>query len=204
LWAFNEEVVARAIFRSRIPVVTGVGHEDDLTIADLVADVRALTPSEAAERVVPDRAEILGWLAEVHGRLQALLLRGVQAARERLVDLADRRCFRAPLELVREQRRGLEGWDERLGRAARQRLANGRERLGSLAGRLEALSPLNVLARGYSLTRTEDGSVVRDSAQVRPGERIVIQLERGRVVGRVEECHGPAESPVPGTSEEQT
>jgi exodeoxyribonuclease VII large subunit len=204
LWAFNEEVVARAIFRSHIPVVSGVGHEDDLTIADLVADVRALTPSEAAERVVPDRAEVLGWLAEVYGRLQTLLLRGVQAARERLVDLADRRCFRAPLELVREKRRGLEGWDERLGLAARQRLTNGRERLGSLAGRLEALSPLNVLARGYSLTRTADGSVVRHSAQVRPGERVFIHLERGRIVGRVEECHGPAESDVPRTSEDQS
>jgi exodeoxyribonuclease VII large subunit len=201
LWAFNEEAVAHAIFRSRIPVVSGVGHEDDLTIADLVADVRALTPSEAAERVVPDRVEMLGWLEDIANRLRTLLLRGVQSARERLTDLADRRCFRAPLEPVREMRRDLADWDDRLGRAVRQRLANGRERLGSLAGRLEALSPLNVLARGYSLTRTEDGAVVRDSGQIRPGERILIQLERGQLVGRVEECHEPTEASRQTSSE---
>jgi exodeoxyribonuclease VII large subunit len=195
LWAFNEEPVAQAIFRSRIPVVSGVGHEDDLTIADLVADVRALTPSEAAERVVPDRAELLGWLEQAAGRLKAFLLRGVQTARERLTDLADRRCFRAPLDRVREERVRLEGWDDRLARAARQRVEHGRERLGALAARLEALSPLNVLARGYSLTRTEDGVVVRDPDQVRPGDRVVIQVQRGRLLGRVEECL-PAEDSV--------
>jgi exodeoxyribonuclease VII large subunit len=194
LWAFNEEALAHAIFRSQIPVVSGVGHEDDLTIADLVADVRALTPSEAAERVVPDRVEVLGWLADIEARLRTLLLRGVQTARERLTDLAVRRCFRAPLDLVREKGGRLVGWDERLGRAARQRLTQSRERLGSLANRLEALSPLNVVARGYSLTRTEDGAVVRDFEQVRPGERIFIHLGRGRLVGRVEECQGPTES----------
>ncbi len=194
LWPFNEEAVAHAIFRSRIPVVSGVGHEDDLTIADLVADVRALTPSEAAERVVPDRAEVLGWLGELEGRLRTLLLRGVQSARERLADLADRRCFRAPLDRLREEERRLDERGERLARAARQWLAARRERLGSLAGRLEALSPLNVLARGYSVTRNEIGAVVRDAEQVRPGERVVVRLQRGRVVGRVEECYG-AEGP---------
>jgi exodeoxyribonuclease VII large subunit len=202
LWAFNEEPVAHAIFRSRIPVVSGVGHEDDLTIADLVADVRALTPSEAAERVVPDRAEVLGWLEQAAVRLKAFLLRGVQAARERLTDLADRRCFRAPLDRVGEERFRLQGWDDRLARAARQRVENGRDRLGALSARLEALSPLNVLARGYSLTRREDGSVVRDPEQVRPGERVVIQVQRGRLVGRIEECQ-PAEGPAkPPASEE--
>jgi exodeoxyribonuclease VII large subunit len=196
LWTFNEEAVAHAIFRSRIPVVSGVGHEDDLTIADLVADVRALTPSEAAERVVPDRAELLDWFGEVEVRLRMLLLRGVQTARERLTDLTDRRWFRAPLERIHEEGRRLEGWTDRLVRGGRQRLTQGRERLESLAGRLEALSPLNVLARGYSLTRTEDGTVVRDPEQVRPGDRIVIHVQRGHLVGRVEERHRHEE---PGT-----
>jgi exodeoxyribonuclease VII large subunit len=204
LWTFNEEVVAHAIFRSRIPVVSGVGHEDDLTIADLVADVRALTPSEAAERVAPDRIEILGWLGQVQGRLRTLLLNNVQAARERLVDLSDRRCFRAPLERIREEGRRLVSWEDRLTRAARQRLTQGRERLASLAGRLDALSPLNVLARGYSLTRTEDGGVVRDPEQVRPGDRIFIHVQRGRIVGRVEECHGPEASAARSTLESQS
>jgi exodeoxyribonuclease VII large subunit len=204
LWTFNEEVVAHAVFRSRIPVVSGVGHEDDLTIADLVADVRALTPSEAAERVVPDQAEILAWLGEIRGRLRMLLLRSVQAARERLLDLSDRRCFRSPLERIKERREYLTRWEERLTRAARQRLARGQESLGSLAGRLEALSPLNVLARGYSLTRKEDGSVVRSAQQVQPGDRIFIHLERGSLVGRVEECHPPEKEAARSTTEKQS
>lgn len=204
LWAFNEEVVARAIFRSEIPVVSGVGHEDDLTIADLVADVRALTPSEAAERVVPDRAEVLTWLTQAGARLKALLLRGVEVARDRLADLADRRCFRAPLDRIYEEQRRLEGLDDRLTRAGRLRLAHAGERLGALAGRLEALSPLSVLARGYSLTRREDGTVVRDSEQVRPGDRIVIQVQRGRLVGRVEECQPAAERTPPPNLEERS
>src|SRR5205823_7427875 len=94
LWPFNEEVVADAIFRSRIPVVSGVGHETDLTIADLVADVRALTPSEAAERVAPNRREVLEWLDGCGGRLRLLLKRKLELARTRLAVLAESRCFR--------------------------------------------------------------------------------------------------------------
>jgi exodeoxyribonuclease VII large subunit len=192
LWPFNEESLAHAIYRSRIPVVSGVGHEDDLTIADLVADVRALTPSEAAERVVPDRAELLAWLGEAEGRMRSVLARSLTLRRERLLELAGRRCLRAPLDRIKQERAVLADWDERLSRAARQGLAQGRERLGSLAGRLEALSPLNVLARGYSLTRNDAGVVVRDVEQVRPGERIVVDLQRGRLLGRVEECQPSA------------
>jgi exodeoxyribonuclease VII large subunit len=193
LWAFNEEVVARAIFRSRIPVVSGVGHEDDLTIADLVADVRALTPSEAAERVVPDSAELLAWLGDAEVRMRSILSRAVKVGRERVLQLAARRCLRAPLDRIKEQRTALADWDQRLTRAARQGLTQGHERLGALAGCLEALSPLNVLGRGYSLTRKEDGAVVRDAGQVRPGERVVIDVQRGRLVSRVEECQLPSE-----------
>lgn len=193
LWAFNEEAVAHGIFRSRLPVVSGVGHEDDLTIADLVADLRALTPSEAAEKVVPDAAKVLDWLGELDGRLRQLLRRGLESSRGRLKDLADRRCFRAPLERIRDEERCLDEWDERLDRAARQRLAQAHERLQAQAARLEALSPLNVLSRGYSLTRKEaDNTVVRDAGQVRPGERVVIELQQGRLVGRVEECRATA------------
>src|SRR5205807_4700814 len=100
LWAFNAECVARAIFESRIPVVSAVGHEIDLTIADLVADCRALTPSEAAERVVPDRAEVLEWLTGLEGRFRALLRRSLEVSRTRLADLAGRPCFRRPLERI--------------------------------------------------------------------------------------------------------
>ncbi len=186
LWAFNEEVVADAIFRSLIPVVSGVGHEDDFTIADHVADVRALTPSEAAERVVPDGTKVLDWLAELDTRLRQLLMRRLELARGRLDDLARRRCFREPLERVRDEERQLDDFGERLHRAVRQRVDGSRQRLEAAAARLETLSPLNVLGRGYSLTRREDGTVVRSPEQVRPGDRLVTQVQGGRFATRVE------------------
>ncbi len=187
LWAFNEEVVAEAIFRSRIPVVSGVGHEDDFTIADHVADVRALTPSEAAERVVPDGTKVLDWLGELEGRFRQLLLRRLALAGDRLDELAKRRCFREPLERIREEERQLDDWGERLNRAVRQRLDRARQRLEAEAGRLETLSPLNILKRGYTLTRKEaDGVVVRSHDQVRPCERLVTVLHDGVIVSRVE------------------
>jgi exodeoxyribonuclease VII large subunit len=188
LWAFNEEVVAQAIFESRVPVVSGVGHETDLVISDMVADLRALTPTDAANKVVPDKTEVLTWLNETETRLRDLLLRRLDLARARLDDLARRRCFREPLDRVRDYERHLDDWNERLQRALRQRLAVLRQRLEALAGRLETLSPLHVLARGYSLTRTEcDGVVVRTPAQVRPGDRLLTLVQHGRVISRVEE-----------------
>ncbi len=156
LWTFNEECVARALFQSRIPVVTGIGHEDDLTIADMVADLRALTPSEAAEKVVPDRVAVLDWLEGLETRFRSDLRRRLDAARSRLDELAGRPCFRRPLERVHEERRRIDDWNERLQRAAQRRVEQLRERLKAEAARLENLSPLNVLARGYSLTRKED------------------------------------------------
>jgi exodeoxyribonuclease VII large subunit len=187
LWAFNEECVATAIHASRIPVVTGVGHEDDLTLADLVADVRALTPTEAAERVVPDRDEVLKWLSGLEARFRSRLVRSLDVARARLAELAGRPCLRRPLDRIREEERRVDDWGERLLRAVRQRLADARQRLAAGSARLEGLSPLAVLARGYSLTRREaDGVVVRVPADVRPGERIVTDLAGGRVVSRVE------------------
>jgi exodeoxyribonuclease VII large subunit len=188
LWPFNEEILANAIHASRIPIVSGVGHETDLTIADLVADVRALTPTEAAERVAPNRREVLEFLDGCQVRLRTHLLRKLELARARLADLAGRRCFRQPLALVREQEQSLDDWSERLQRAARQRLAEARQRLQALAARLDGLSPLNVLGRGYSLTRkVQDRTVLRDARQVRPGDRLVTHLRRGQIVSRVEQ-----------------
>jgi exodeoxyribonuclease VII large subunit len=186
LWPFNEEVVARAIVGSRIPVVTGVGHEDDLTIADLVADQRALTPSEAAERVAPDRAEVAQALLNLHARLRALLSRNLEAARLRLGQLAGRPCFRRPLERVRDQERRLDELGGRMRRALERHVGEARQRLAAAAGRLEGLSPLGVLARGYSLTRRlDDLSVVRSPGQVAAGDWIVTQVHAGRVVSQV-------------------
>jgi exodeoxyribonuclease VII large subunit len=198
LWPFNEEVVADAIFRSRIPVVTGVGHEDDLTIADLVADVRALTPSEAAERVVPDRLEVLTWLEGLQVRCRATLLKRLELARSRLDDLAGRRCFRAPTERLRDEERRLDDWADRLERAVKQRLLLARQGLQAAAARLESLSPLNVLARGYSLTRKEEErELLRRADQVRPGDRLRTRLRHGEVVSRVEVVGPPTPHPPP-------
>jgi exodeoxyribonuclease VII large subunit len=188
LWPFNEEIVAHAIYQSRIPVLTGIGHEDDLTIADMVADVRALTPSEAAERVVPDHVKVLDWLTELEGRCRTLLLRNLEQARSRLDDLAGRRCFRQPFDRLRDEERCLDEWNDRLQRAMRQRQQVAQRRLEALAAQLESLSPLNVLARGYSLTRTElDRMVVRDPGQVKPGDRLLTQVQHGQIISRVEE-----------------
>src|SRR5262249_45837322 len=121
LWSFNEETVAQAIYLSHIPVVSAVGHEIDVTIADLVADRRALTPSEAAEIVVPQRLELLEVLNGNRGRLAELMDARIERCRQRLSDLGRRRVFRLPLERVRETERRLDDWGERLGRAVRQR-----------------------------------------------------------------------------------
>jgi exodeoxyribonuclease VII large subunit len=188
LWTFNEECVAQAIFQSRIPVVTGIGHEDDLTIADMVADLRALTPSEAAEKAVPDGAAVLDWLAGLELRFRTDLRRRMDMAQARLVELADRPCFRRPLERIRQEEERLDEWNERLQRAVRRRIEQIHEQLKGQAARLESLSPLNVLARGYSLTRKEiESALLHDAGQVHPGERIVTRLQRGEIISRVEE-----------------
>jgi exodeoxyribonuclease VII large subunit len=190
LGAFNEEVVAQAIYRSRIPVVSAVGHEIDYTIADLVADRRAVTPTEAATLVVPDRGQLLQALGELEGRLREGLLRRLDVARRRLQELAERRAFRLPLERIHAEEQRLDDWAERLQRAVRHRLGRAKERLAGYAARLETLSPLNVLGRGYSLTRTEaDGAVLRSPEQVRPGDRLVTHVQHGRLISRVEEAN---------------
>jgi exodeoxyribonuclease VII large subunit len=187
LWSFNEEAVAEAIVTSRIPVVTGIGHEDDLTIADMVADRRCLTPSDAATQTVPDRVKVLEWLEGLEDKMRDRLRTRLEAARAKVDDLASHRCFRLPLERVREEEHRLDEWAERMGRAARQRWEQARQRLEAAAARLEGLSPLNVLARGYSLTRKENETGVLGSADdVQPGDRIVTRLHKGRVVSRVE------------------
>jgi exodeoxyribonuclease VII large subunit len=187
LWAFNAECVAHAIYASQIPVVTAVGHEIDLTIADMVADCRALTPSEAAERVVPHCEEMLDGLRALQEQIRNLLLGRLERARRRLEDLAQRRSFRLPLEGIREHERRLDEGADRLHRAVRQTLRGARDRLEAQAARLETLSPLNVLGRGYSLTRRQaDGIVVRSPDQVQAGERLVTRLQHGQIFSRVE------------------
>ncbi len=181
LWAFNEEVVARAIAASEIPVISAVGHEIDVTISDLVADYRALTPTAAGEVVAPDRGALLDALDGLKRRLAQALLRRLALARQQLEALRRSYGLSRPLEPIRQRQQRADDAVQRLQTAARSRLELARRRLASAGARLEGVSPLAVLARGYSVTMKADGSVLRDAADARVDDRLVTVLSRGRV-----------------------
>jgi exodeoxyribonuclease VII large subunit len=188
LSAFNMEVVAEAIFASTIPVISAVGHEIDVSIADLVADVHATTPTDAANRAVPDRTELMQSLRDMQTALENSLRQQLRSGRQRLDYLAARSAFGRPLERIREKEERLDDIAARLQRAIVKLRDRKAERMAALAGRLATLSPLNVLSRGYSLTRTESSKeLLRDASQVGVGERIVTTLATGVIVSRVEE-----------------
>ena len=195
LWCFNDERIVRAVFASEIPVVSAVGHEIDVTLCDLVADVRALTPSEAAERVVPSTRDVAASLQTTAERLQSALRGRVDRARAQLESIAQSRPLRRPMDHVHERARRLDELASRGTRAMRARHTRSVDRLGALAGRIESLSPLGVLARGYSLTtHTEDGRLVRNVQDAAPGEQITTRLAAGRLVSRVEEVLDAAQT----------
>jgi len=188
LWAFNEEVVVRAIRASQIPVLTGIGHEVDVTLADLAADVRALTPSEAAELIAPAAEEIAAGLQQYQKRMNSSLRARLDAARARLEALTRHRALRRPYAQVQDLARRLDELELRMGRSMQQQVRRAREGLGAQAARLESLSPLAVLARGYSLTqRATDGQVIRSAEELSVGERMVTRFAQGQAVSRVEE-----------------
>jgi exodeoxyribonuclease VII large subunit len=193
LWAFNEEVVARAIFSCPIPVVSAVGHEIDVTIADLVADKRALTPSEAGELVVPERADVLSDFAHLAARLESGARAVIRRRRQMLDALGGSRALARPFDIVRDRQRQLDELSQRFGGGMRRRLERASHELRALSAHLDALSPLKVLGRGYSLTRREStGEIIRKADDVRVGERIETLLAEGRlgsVVERVDPQH---------------
>jgi exodeoxyribonuclease VII large subunit len=192
LAAFNEEVVADAIFASAVPVVSAVGHEVDVTIADLVADRRAETPSAAIVALTPDRRDLMQGLLDLRTRMQDAVCRRIEYDRNRVDQLAGRPAFRKPLERIRDLEQKLDDTTARLHRAMKFRLDRAREKTTALAEQLESLSPLNVLKRGYSLTLTSDsGRVIRSTDAVQPGDRIVTRLTSGEIVSRVEETKAP-------------
>ncbi len=187
LWAFNDERVARAIYDSVIPVISAVGHEPDVAISDFVADRRASTPSNAAEIAVPDMAELLRWLDGAEMRMARGVTRQLDAARERLDTLAQKRVLTDPMALVADKGMQLDHVQHRL--AAAMRAVTDREngRFAALAASLDALSPLRVLGRGYALAQAEDGTVLRSAAQTAAGERIRVRLAQGQLVCDVAE-----------------
>ena len=186
-WAFNEEIVARAIFECAIPVVSAVGHEVDVTIADLVADRRALTPSEAGEIVVPARTDVLSDLQHLGSRMRTAMQNCLRRWGLLIEALAGSRALARPLELVHDRERSVDELSDRLRRAICRQVERARHRLESIGGTIDALSPLKVLSRGYSLSRhVESGKILRRAADVAVGERIETKLARGRLTSIVE------------------
>lgn len=189
LWAFNEEPVARAIVACPVPTVSAVGHEVDVTIADLVADLRAPTPTAAAEAVAPDGVTVLAQLREIPGRLARGLRGTVERRRARVAEARSGMTRRLERRLA-PARQAVDVAAARLERSIRRRVERRREALNAAAGRLQALSPLAVLERGYSVARSREGEVLRRVVDFPSGRTFVLRVRDGSVVC---EAVGPME-----------
>ena len=187
LWAFNDERVARAIYDSELPVISAVGHEPDVTISDYVADLRAATPSNAAELAVPDAEEFLASLATAGTRIDRAEEKKLARCADRLRELASRRIMTSPMAYVDQKRMELDYASEKLATAAHRKFSKKREEYISLASKLDALSPLKVLTRGYSVATTESGELVKSVKQVSNGDRLSLRLSDGSIACRVTE-----------------
>ncbi len=186
LWCFNEEPVVRAIAASRLPIVSAVGHEIDVTLADFAADIRALTPSEAAERVIPEYAATIAAIRELTRRLQLPVMQLIRQGKERLEQLVNRPVLCRPYDSIHQCSRQLDELDARGRRAIVAIVQQQARRLAASAASLNALSPLAVLSRGYSVTQlASTGEVVTDCNQVTAGDMIRTQTQRGQIVSQV-------------------
>lgn len=188
LWTFNDERVAWAIYRSRIPVISAVGHETDVTIADFVADRRAPTPSAAAEMAVPEERVLRQTIASLAARLESGVRRRLEDGRVRLELLVGRPALSRPLDLLAQWRQRVDDAVSAAARAVRQRIDGHERELAFLVGKLDALSPLATLARGYAICRRRDsGEVVRWGRQVAPGHPVAVRVQDSEIWGRVEQ-----------------
>lgn len=179
LWAFNDERVAQAIYASNIPVISAVGHEPDVTISDFVADLRAATPSNAAELAVPDQDALRQNLDAMSTAMAVALNRQLKAARQHLNTLAQSPVLRNPTGYIQQQGKGLELLKNRLISAQNQAINQKKQRYIAAVSKLDAMSPLKVLTRGYSMAQTSAGEVLRSVHQVELGERVSIRLTDG-------------------------
>ena len=187
LWAFNEEMVARAIFASRIPVVSAVGHETDESISDLVADHRAPTPSAAVEHITPDQYELLAQLNGCDTLLRRRIVERLGTHRTRLQEFETRLSPTRRMEAIHQLSQRVDDLEAASRNAMERRLSDSKRDLQAFAHRLNALSPLATLARGYSISRKMSGEVLTSTQQVSVGDRIEVQLADGHLVCRVEE-----------------
>ena len=185
LWAFNDERVARAIFDSKIPVISAVGHEPDVTISDYVADLRAATPSNAAELAVPDQQELRKKLSMMQASMEQSVQKTLKLSRQRLTGLAEKRALQSPLNYVEDRRVLLDFLSTRLHAAGQKMLHEKKQRFVRLTAALDAMSPLKVLSRGYSMVTDEAGTLVTSADTVEPGQRIHVSLRSGSLTAQV-------------------
>ena len=185
LWAFNDERVAYAIYESKIPVISAVGHEPDVTISDFVADLRAATPSNAAELAVPDQDALRQNLDSMSAAMTTALNRQLKSAQQHLNVLSQSPALRSPTGYLEQRGNGLELLKNRLISAQNQNITRKNQRYIAAVSKLDAMSPLKVLTRGYSMAQTEKGEVLRSVSQVELGERIHISLSDGKLSATV-------------------
>ena len=187
LWAFNDERVAYAIYESAIPVISAVGHEPDVTISDYVADLRAATPSNAAELAVPDQQALRQTLDSFSNVMANALGRQIKASRQHLKVLSESQSLKSPTGYLEQRRKNLQLLRNRMISAQNASLARNKQRYIANISKLDAMSPLKVLTRGYSMAQTEDGTLLRSVSQVELGQRISVSLSDGRISATVME-----------------
>ena len=187
LWAFNDELVAHAIYESRIPVISAVGHEPDVTIADYVADLRAATPSNGAELAVPDREALQETLDSMSSAMATILSRQIKAAAQHLQVLSQSPSLRSPTGYLEQKGKGLELLKNRLIASQNQCIHRNNQRYIACVSKLDAMSPLKVLTRGYSMAQTQQGEVLKSVSQVELGEKIKVRLNDGQLYATVME-----------------
>ena len=185
LWAFNDELVAHAIFDSRIPVISAVGHEPDVTISDYVADLRAATPSNAAELAVPDREALSQSLDSMYTAMTTALSRQLRSARQHLDVLSKSPALQSPENYLHQKQKSLELLTNRLISGENQIINRCSQRYIGLTAKLDAMSPLKVLTRGFSMAQTDDGKLLRSVNQVELGERITVHVGDGSLAATV-------------------
>ena len=187
LWAFNDERVAYAIYHSDIPVISAVGHEPDVTISDFVADLRAATPSNAAELAVPDQDALRQMLDSMSGAMATALSRQLTAARRHYQLLSAHPSLQSPVSYLEQRRKNLELLKNKLISNQNQQINSAKARYIAMTSKLDAMSPLKVLTRGYAMAQREDGTVLRSVSQVETGDSITISVSDGRLCASVTE-----------------
>ncbi len=185
LWAFNDEALARCVAASRIPIISAVGHETDFTICDFAADLRAPTPSAAAELAVPDSNELKRKLNNIISHMELALSKRMTLDRDRLARLASSRALTSPQSFIDDKRMALASLTGELDSSLKLALTAKRGELAALCGRLDALNPMAVIARGYSAVYDGDGTLVKSVTQLAPGDRFSFRASDGDVVGEV-------------------